>query len=53
MFFIKMLQREMLLEPRYLGSKMKTFVKERLFNELEGQCLGKVCGVRHVSARHW
>jgi DNA-directed RNA polymerase subunit E'/Rpb7 len=40
MFFIKKLRRDILLEPKYLGPKLKTFVKERIFAELEGQCLG-------------
>jgi len=41
MFFVKKLRREILLEPCYLGSKLKEKVKQRIVNELEGQCLGK------------
>lgn len=41
MFFIKKLRRDVLLDPKYLGSKLKEHVKQRIFSELEGQCLGK------------
>jgi DNA-directed RNA polymerase II subunit RPB7 len=41
MFFIKKLRRDVLLEPKYLGSKMRDHVRGKLNAELEGQCLGK------------
>lgn len=41
MFFVKKLRRDILLEPQYLGSKLRDYVKQRIFSELEGQCLGK------------
>ena len=41
MFFVKKLRREILLEPCFLGSKLKEKVKQRIMSELEGQCLGK------------
>lgn len=41
MFFIKELRRDVLLEPRYLGSQLREHVKKKLIAELEGQCLGK------------
>jgi DNA-directed RNA polymerase II subunit RPB7 len=41
MFFIKKLRRDVLLEPKYLGSKLREHVKGKLNAELEGQCLGK------------
>ena len=40
MFFTKRLHREIFLDPMYQGAKMKDFVREKIFNELEGQCLG-------------
>ncbi len=42
MFYVKKLRRDILLEPRFLGPNMKKLVKQRLFDELEGQCLGKL-----------
>ena len=41
MFFTKRLHREILLDPMFQGAKMKEFVREKIFSELEGQCLGK------------
>jgi DNA-directed RNA polymerase II subunit RPB7 len=41
MFFIKRLRREILMEPQFLGSKLREHVKHRVMLELEGQCLGK------------
>jgi DNA-directed RNA polymerase II subunit RPB7 len=41
MFFVKKLRRDILLEPCYIGAKLKEKVKQRVMNELEGQCLGK------------
>jgi DNA-directed RNA polymerase II subunit RPB7 len=41
MFFIKELRRDVLLEPKYLGSQLKEHLKKKLTAELEGQCLGK------------
>lgn len=41
MFFVKKLRRDILLEPQYLGNKLRDYVKQRIFTELEGQCLGK------------
>jgi DNA-directed RNA polymerase II subunit RPB7 len=42
MFFMKKLRRDILLEPQHLGPRMKELVKQRLFEELEGQCLGRL-----------
>lgn len=41
MYFVKKLRRDILLEPQFLGSKLRDYVKQRIFNDLEGQCLGK------------
>jgi DNA-directed RNA polymerase II subunit RPB7 len=41
MFFVKRLRREILMEPLYLGAKLKEHVKHRVMQELEGQCLGR------------
>mmetsp|Transcript_19119 Transcript_19119/g.20720 ORF Transcript_19119/g.20720 Transcript_19119/m.20720 type:complete len:175 (-) Transcript_19119:126-650(-) len=41
MFFIKKLRKDVLLEPKYLGSRLLDHVKSKLNQELEGQCLGK------------
>jgi DNA-directed RNA polymerase II subunit RPB7 len=41
MFFVKKLRREILMEPQFLGSKLREHVKHRVMQELEGQCLGK------------
>mmetsp|Transcript_7037 Transcript_7037/g.11758 ORF Transcript_7037/g.11758 Transcript_7037/m.11758 type:complete len:176 (-) Transcript_7037:126-653(-) len=41
MFFVKQLRRDILMEPQYLGAKLKDHVKHRILQELEGQCLGK------------
>ena len=41
MFFVKKLRRDILLEPKYLGSRLKLSVKKRIEEELQGQCLGK------------
>ena len=42
MFYMKKLRRDILLEPRFLGPRLKDLVKQRLIDELEGQCLGKL-----------
>jgi DNA-directed RNA polymerase II subunit RPB7 len=42
MFFMKKLRRDILLEPQFLGPRMRELVKARLFEELEGQCLGRL-----------
>ena len=41
MYFVKKLRRDILLEPKYLGQKLKECVKKKLLDDLEGQCLGK------------
>ncbi len=41
MYFVKKLRRDILLEPRFLGSRLRENVKKRIRDELEGQCLGK------------
>lgn len=41
MFYVKQLQREMLIEPRFLGSKMRKFIVKKVHDEMEGQCIGK------------
>ena len=41
MYFVKKLRRDILLEPRFLGSRLKESVRARIREELEGQCLGK------------
>ena len=41
MFFVKRLCRDILLEPIFLGAKLSEHVRQRIFSELEGQCLGR------------
>eukprot|EP01038_Epipyxis_sp_PR26KG_P005676 gene5676-7835_t len=41
MFFIKKLRRDILLDPIYLGARLNDRLKQRVYEELEGQCLGK------------
>lgn len=41
MFYFKKLHREVLVEPRFLGARLKEDLKVRVRQELEGQCLGK------------
>lgn len=41
MFFVKKLRRDILLEPKYLGSSLKKSVMKRIIDDLEGQCLGR------------
>ena len=41
MYFVKKLRRDILLEPKFLGQKLKECVKKKLLDDLEGQCLGK------------
>ena len=41
MFFYKKLRKELLLAPMFLGPNLMTIVKERIFSEVEGTCLGK------------
>jgi hypothetical protein len=41
MFFVKTLRRDVLLPPAALGRNLKQNVRERVFQELEGRCLGK------------
>lgn len=40
MFFTKKLRRDILLEPSFLGSRLKDQVRQRVIDELEGMCLG-------------
>ncbi len=40
MFYIKKLRRDVLLEPRFCGSRLIDHVKAKLTAELEGSCLG-------------
>ena len=42
MFFLRKLRRDILLEPQFLGSHLKELVRQRVLEELEGQCLGKL-----------
>ena len=41
MFFFKKLRKDLLLEPMFLGPKLMALVRERIFSEVEGTCLGK------------
>jgi DNA-directed RNA polymerase II subunit RPB7 len=41
MFFVKKLNRNILLEPAHLGPKMKDFIQAQIIEEVEGKCLGK------------
>jgi DNA-directed RNA polymerase II subunit RPB7 len=41
MFYFKKLKRDVLVEPKHLGARMKDELKIRVRRELEGQCLGK------------
>ena len=41
MFFYKKLRKELLLEPMFLGPNLVGLVRDRIFAEVEGTCLGK------------
>ena len=41
MFFVKMLQRDLLVAPRFLGDQFESHVKRQMMDEVEGKCLGK------------
>lgn len=41
MFFVKDLRKDILLEPKHLGAQLKDRVKQRVLDEMDGQCLGK------------
>lgn len=41
MFYHVSLEHEILLHPRYFGAQLLETVKQKLFNEVEGQCNGK------------
>jgi len=50
MFFYKKLRKDMLIEPMCLGPNLMNMVKERIYSEVEGTCLGKLGYVVSVSA---
>ena len=41
MFFYKKLKKDLFVEPMFLGPNLMTIVRERIFSEVEGTCLGK------------
>lgn len=41
MFFVKKLRHDILLDPSCLGPNMVKLIRDRIFAELEGTCLGK------------
>lgn len=41
MFYLKLLRRDVLLEPVHLGKHLKDRVRDRVFYEVEGTCIGK------------
>ena len=48
MFFYKKLKKTLLLEPMFLGPNMQ-LVRDKIFSEVEGTCIGKLGYIVSVS----
>lgn len=49
MFFYKKLKKTLLLEPMFLGPNFMQLVRDKIFSEVEGTCIGKLGYIVSVS----